>query len=92
MFRLLRLFRLWRFGGQNLRLLGYALRHRSRPVWLLPVLAMVGFYALEPLNFTLPLLGVIDDVILLPLLLHWMVKFLPADIHQGFERRPVAHR
>jgi uncharacterized membrane protein YkvA (DUF1232 family) len=89
---MIRLFRLWRLGGHDLRLLWYALRHRSRPLWLLPVVAVLGIYALEPLNFAMPLLGVVDDFILLPLLLHWIVKFLPADIHYGFERRPVARR
>jgi uncharacterized membrane protein YkvA (DUF1232 family) len=85
---MLRLFRLWRLGGRDLALLWYALRHPNRPIWLLPATALLGFYALEPANFALPLLGVVDDLILLPLLLHGMLQFLPADIRDGFERRP----
>jgi uncharacterized membrane protein YkvA (DUF1232 family) len=77
---MMRLFRLWRLGRQDLRLLWFALRHRNRPVWLLPAAAALVIYALEPLNFTVPLLGVVDDFILLPLALHWLVKFLPAQI------------
>jgi uncharacterized membrane protein YkvA (DUF1232 family) len=79
-----RLFRLWRIGGQDLRLLWFALRHSSRPIWLLPVAAALAFYALEPLNFALPMLGFVDDLLLLPLVLHWVVKFLPPDILSGF--------
>jgi uncharacterized membrane protein YkvA (DUF1232 family) len=84
---MLRLLRLWRLGGRDLTLLWYALRHPNRPVWLLPAVALLGIYALEPANFVLPLLGVVDDLILLPLLLHGMVQFLPADIRNDFERR-----
>jgi uncharacterized membrane protein YkvA (DUF1232 family) len=84
---MLRLFRLWRLGGRDLSLLWYALRHRSRPIWLLPVTALLGIYAMEPANFAMPLLGVVDDLVLLPLLLHGMVQLLPADIRNGFERR-----
>jgi uncharacterized membrane protein YkvA (DUF1232 family) len=81
----LRLFRLWRLGRQDLRLLWFALRHRDRPVWLIPAVTLLGLYAFEPLNFAVPLLGVVDDFILLPLALHWLVKLLPAEIRFGFD-------
>ena len=86
---MIRLFRLWRVAGRDLRLLWFALRHRSRPIWLLPAAALFAFYALEPLNFALPLLGIVDDFILLPLVLHGLLRFLPADIRSGFERRSI---
>ncbi len=81
---MLRLFRIWRLGRQDLRVLWFALRHKSRPLWLIPALVVLGLYAFEPLNFALPLLGVVDDLILLPLALHWLVKLLPAQIRSGF--------
>jgi uncharacterized membrane protein YkvA (DUF1232 family) len=84
---MLRLFRLWRLGGRDLSLLWYALRHPNRPIWLLPVIALLAIYAVEPANFAIPLLGVIDDLVLLPLLLHAIAQVLPADIRSGFERR-----
>jgi uncharacterized membrane protein YkvA (DUF1232 family) len=84
---MLRLFRLWRLGGRDLSLLWYALRHPSRPIWLLPAIALLALYAVEPANFAIPLLGVIDDLVLLPLLLHAIAQFLPADIRTDFERR-----
>ncbi|HLZ96626.1 MAG TPA: hypothetical protein VKP66_01700 [Steroidobacteraceae bacterium] len=64
-----RLFRLWRLSGQDLRLLWMALRHPNRPRWLIPALFALGFFALDPFNFAIPLLGIVDDVFLLPLLL-----------------------
>jgi len=81
---MLRLLRFWRVGGQDFRLLWFALRHPSRPVWLWPVAVVLGVYALEPFNFAVPLLGVVDDLIILPLVLHALLKLLPMDIRNGF--------
>lgn len=69
-----RLFRLWRMSRSDLRLLWAALRHPDRPDWLLPATLALGFFALEPFNFAIPMLGVIDDLFLLPLLLHALAK------------------
>jgi uncharacterized membrane protein YkvA (DUF1232 family) len=80
---MIRLLRLWRLGAHDLRLLWYALRHPERPVWLLPVAALLALYALEPVNFALPVIGIIDDFLLLPLLLHLVVRLLPARIRAG---------
>jgi uncharacterized membrane protein YkvA (DUF1232 family) len=77
---MLRLLRLWRLAGQDLRLLWFALRHERRPLWLWPVAVLLCLYAIEPFNFAIPLLGVLDDFILLPLILHLVVRLLPEDI------------
>jgi uncharacterized membrane protein YkvA (DUF1232 family) len=58
----------------DLRLLWLALKHPNRPTWLLPATLALGFFALDPLNFAIPVLGVIDDLFLLPLLLHGLAK------------------
>lgn len=82
-----RLFRLWRLVASDLGLLWFALRHRSRPVWLWPVAVILGLYALDPVNFAIPFAGLIDDLILIPLLLHLVVRLLPAEIRLGFALR-----
>jgi len=51
-----------------------ALRHPNRPTWLLSATLALGFFALEPFNLAMPVLGVIDDLFLLPLLLHGLAK------------------
>ena len=71
----MRLFRLWRLSGRDLRLLWMALRHPNRPRWLIPATIALAFFALEPFNFAIPFLGIIDDVFVLPLLLRLLVKF-----------------
>ena len=86
---MIRLYRLWRLGRQDLRLLWFALRHRSRPVWLWPAAAFLGLYALDPANFAIPLLGLVDDLVLLPLALHFLLKLLPSDIRAGFGKKSL---
>jgi uncharacterized membrane protein YkvA (DUF1232 family) len=86
---MIRLLRLWRLGRQDLRLLWFALRHRRRPVWLWPAAALLGLYALDPVNFAIPLVGVVDDFVVLPLLLHLLLKLLPADIRTGFGQKSL---
>jgi uncharacterized membrane protein YkvA (DUF1232 family) len=58
----------------DLRLLWLAMRHPNRPSWLLPATLALGFFAFEPFNFAIPLLGVVDDLFLLPLFLHGLAK------------------
>jgi len=69
-----RLFRLWRLSGQDLRLLWMALRHPNRPRWLIPATIALAVFAVEPFNFAIPFLGIVDDVFLLPLLLRLLAK------------------
>ena len=84
MFRLLRL---WRLVASDLGLLWFALRHPHRPIWLWPVAVVLGLYALDPVNFALPLAGLVDDLVLVPLLVHLVVRLLPAQIRLGYALR-----
>jgi uncharacterized membrane protein YkvA (DUF1232 family) len=70
----------------DLRLLWFALQHRNRPLWLWPAVAVLGVYALDPVNITLPVLGFVDDFVLVPLALHALLMLLPAEIRAGFKR------
>lgn len=81
---MIRLLRLWRLVAGDLSLLRFALRHPRRPIWLWPVTVVLALYALDPVNFALPFAGVVDDLILLPLLVHLMVRLLPTEIKTGY--------
>lgn len=81
---MLRLFRLWRLVAKDAYLLWFALRHPRRPFWLLPAAILLGLYALDPVNFAVPLAGAADDLVLIPLALHWLLKLLPVDIRAGY--------
>ena len=81
---MIRLLRLWRLVAGDLSLLWFALRHPRRPIWLWPAVVVLGLYALDPLNFALPFSGVIDELVLLPLLVHLVVRLLPGEIKAGY--------
>jgi uncharacterized membrane protein YkvA (DUF1232 family) len=85
-----RLLRLWRLSGRDLRLLWFAMKHPRRPLWLLPAAIAMGVYAIEPFNFAIPVLGLVDDLVVLPLALHALLKLLPPEILEGFERAALA--
>ncbi|HEY9025654.1 MAG TPA: hypothetical protein VIP05_15230 [Burkholderiaceae bacterium] len=77
-----RLFLFWRQGGRDVKLLWRALRHPDRPAWLLPAAAALAFFALDPLNLALPLMGAVDDLVLLPLALAALTRLLPAHLRE----------
>jgi uncharacterized membrane protein YkvA (DUF1232 family) len=88
-----RIFALWRVvAGQDLRVLWFALRHEQRPVWLVPGLAGIALFALEPLNFAVPVVGAVDELMLVPLLLHGITKMLPAHLLDGFAHAYAVRR
>jgi uncharacterized membrane protein YkvA (DUF1232 family) len=64
-----RLFRLWRLAGRDLKLLFSLVRRPSRPQWLVPSLIVLAVFGLEPFNFAIPVIGVVDDFLILPLLI-----------------------
>jgi len=86
---MMRLLRLWRLARRDLGLLWFALRHHHRPAWLWPAAIVLALYALEPFNFAIPLLGIVDDFILLPLILHLLVGLLPGEIRTGYQQRAL---
>jgi uncharacterized membrane protein YkvA (DUF1232 family) len=90
-----RLLLLWRVARQDLRLLWFALRHPDRPAWLLPAAALLALFALDPANFALPIVGALDDLVLLPIVLHALVGLLPHDVRAAFagaSPRPASRR
>ena len=75
-----RLFLFWRQGGRDLKLLWRALQHPDRPAWLLPATVLLAFFALDPLNLAMPVLGAVDDLVLLPLALRALLSALPRHL------------
>jgi uncharacterized membrane protein YkvA (DUF1232 family) len=75
-----RLFIFWRQGGRDLKLLWRALKHPDRPRWLLPAALLLAFFALDPLNLAMPMLGAVDDLVILPLALRALLSALPAAL------------
>ncbi len=72
---------------KDARILWYALRHPARPAWLVPSVALIGLYLLSPIDLipdVLPVIGLVDDFVLIPLVIAWLVSRLPAELKRGF--------
>ena len=70
--------------------LWFALRHPAAPGWLKLGTALIALYVLSPIDLTpdvLPFIGVVDDLVLVPLAIRWLLKRLPPDIAQAAANR-----
>jgi uncharacterized membrane protein YkvA (DUF1232 family) len=80
---------LWTVVRGDARLLWRALRHPQAPGWLkLGTLAMVA-YVLWPIDLIpefVPILGVMDDVVLIPLAMRFLLDRLPAGLRSEISR------
>ncbi|CAG9247660.1 hypothetical protein BDI4_210008 [Burkholderia diffusa] len=65
-----------------------ALGHADRCVWLIPALAIVALYAIEPFNFTALVLGLIEDCVLVPQVLRLLVLGLRCAARRGVAVMP----
>jgi uncharacterized membrane protein YkvA (DUF1232 family) len=82
---------LWSVVRGDARLLWFALRHPLAPGWLKPAVALMVLYVLSPVDLlpeAIPVLGLVDDVVLVPLAVASIVKRLPAALRADFLRRP----
>lgn len=87
---------------RDLRILWYALRHPARPAWLMPSVALLVLYALSPVDLipdVLPIIGAVDDLVLIPLMVAWLVSRLPDELKRSFadeartiDLAPAQHR
>ena len=85
-----RLTLLWTLVRGDARQLWFALRHPSAPAWLKLGTALIALYLVSPLDFIpdwIPGFGVIDDLVLVPLAIRWLLRRLPPDIAAAAARR-----
>jgi len=81
---------LWSVIRGDARLLWFALKHPLAPGWLKPAVALMVIYVLSPVDLlpeAIPLLGVVDDLVLVPLAISFIAKRLPAALRADFARR-----
>lgn len=87
-----RLSLLWTVVRGDARLLWLALKHPLSPRWLKPAVALMVIYVVSPIDLipdVVPFLGVMDDVVLVPLAIRFVLKRLPARVRQDIEGRIV---
>ena len=81
---------LWTVLRGDARRLWFALRHPAAPKWLKVGTALIALYLLSPIDLipeAIPLLGVVDDIVLVPLAIRWLLSRLPAEVRGDVERR-----
>lgn len=90
-----RLTLLWALLRSDARRLWFALRHPAAPGWLKLGTALIALYLLSPIDLipeVIPFIGVVDDLVLVPLAIRWLLSRLPAGIAADVDRRAGAGR
>lgn len=85
-----RLTLLWTVLRGDARQLWFALRHPAAPGWLKLGAVAIVLYVLSPVDLlpdVLPFVGVVDDIVLVPLAIRWLLKRLPPEIAAAAARR-----
>lgn len=78
-----RLTLVWALFKGDARQLWAALRHPGAPGWLKLGTGLLALYLVSPIDVIpdwIPFLGVVDDLVLVPLAIRWMLKRLPANV------------
>lgn len=81
---------IWLAVRGDAKRLGYALGHPESPGWLKVGAAALVLYLVSPIDFIpdmLPVIGVLDDLVIVPLALRWLLARLPAHIRTYAEQR-----
>jgi uncharacterized membrane protein YkvA (DUF1232 family) len=87
-----RLAMLWTLVRGDARLLWLALKHPLSPGWLKPAVALIAIYVISPIDLipdVVPVLGVVDDLVLVPLAVRFLLSRLPAGLRADLGRRAV---
>jgi len=81
---------LWTLVRTDARQLWFALRHPASPSWLKAGAVLILLYVISPIDIVpdfIPFLGVMDDVVLVPLAIRWLLNRLPAEIADAVGKR-----
>jgi uncharacterized membrane protein YkvA (DUF1232 family) len=78
-----RLALLWTLLRGDARQLWSALRHPAAPAWLKWGTALIALYLFSPVDLVpdvLPVIGLVDDLVLVPLAIRFLLKRLPPEV------------
>lgn len=87
-----RLVAIWAVVRGDARMLVRAWRHPLSPGWLKPALLLLVVYLVSPIDLipdTIPLLGIVDDLVLLPLAMRFILRRLPAAVRADIGHGPA---
>ena len=81
---------LWAVLRGDARQLWFALRHPDAPGWLKVGTALIVLYVVSPIDLIpdfIPFVGFLDDLVIAPLAIRWLLKRLPPHIAQASGER-----
>jgi uncharacterized membrane protein YkvA (DUF1232 family) len=81
---------LWTVLRGDARQLWAALRHPLAPGWLKLGAALIVLYVVSPIDLIpdfIPGIGFLDDAVLVPLAIRWLLNRLPAELRQASASR-----
>ena len=84
-----RLVLLWRVLRLDARRLWLALKHPAAPTWLKIGTALIVLYVLSPIDLipdTIPLLGWVDDLVIVPFAIRFLLDKLPPHLRADLRR------
>ena len=84
---------LWSLVKGDARLLWRAVRHPQAPGWLKLGTLGIALYLLSPIDVipdVIPFIGVLDDIVLVPLAIRFLLDRLPAHLRAEIEAGPRA--
>jgi uncharacterized membrane protein YkvA (DUF1232 family) len=80
----------WAVVRGDAKLLWFALQHPAAPPWLKFGVLGIVLYLLSPIDLipdVLPVIGVMDDLVLIPLAIRFLLRKLPAAVREDIQRR-----
>jgi uncharacterized membrane protein YkvA (DUF1232 family) len=86
---------LWVAINGDARLMWHALRHPEAPLWLKLGAAALVLYLVSPVDLipdVLPIIGMVDDLVLVPLAMRWLLGRLPEHIRAQAQVRATGRR
>lgn len=87
-----RLLILWTLLRTDARRLWRALQHPASPAWLKWAVAGLALYLLSPVDLLpdfIPVLGLVDDLVLIPLAIRALLNRLPARVKADIDGHTV---
>jgi len=84
---------LWSLVRGDASRLWFALRHPAAPRWLKAGTGLIVLYVLSPIDLipdVLPVIGVVDDLVLVPLAIRFLLDRLPREIAEAAARGAAA--
>lgn len=85
---------IWLAVRGDAKRLWYALGHPEAPGWLKAGTAAIVLYLVSPIDLIpdmIPLIGVVDDLILVPMALRWLLARLPEHIRRHADQKAGIH-